>query len=336
MLDESKRKLYSRKYFEKLLNIVPYVEFNDLIYKEKDEHRDKIHTVEYWWIKYKMAKQYAKENECINTMVSLKDEKSKLKICDDYAAMITNSISHKEHLCDYTKQIIKNAILRDIYRTYTYRDSSLYHCVLTDSQFDVASYEFKNEKRIKSLLSSLNYYEMPIVSTLGYYLENDTLFSEGLSEKEQVILDDIINQNGFSSKKYKKCLALFEQYYKARKTKIDFDEAYKKYGSALFDFLYNPFSEMMPFDILLNYFVEKVLIVIRNYEEMFKEKIVSNQKDYWFYLKSKVKGYFNKSNQLEEDWWIDNNGGTLTSNISYVPLISMNTITSQIQSITAF
>ena len=69
---------------------------------------------------------------------------------------------------------------------------------------------------------------------------------------------------------------------------------------------------------------------------MFKEKIVSNQKDYWFYLKSKVKDYFNKSNQLEEDWWIDNNGGTLTSNISYVPLISMNTITSQIQSITAF
>ena len=58
--DKNLRKQYAAKYFDTLERFFSYSSYRSFV--ELEKKRNSIHTHEYWWIKYRMLKRYAKLN----------------------------------------------------------------------------------------------------------------------------------------------------------------------------------------------------------------------------------------------------------------------------------
>ena len=338
---------YSKLYFGTLSKIVNIFIYFELLESEQDETRKKLHTHEYWWIKYKMAKRYEELNGCLYDEDIFAQYYKKFKVCRHYAKKIVD-LYHpgEDHL--------KNSIAYNIYLLYGWDGIKLYD-LDTKLPFSPALYhnqrEVKSEALSTSILSQKEEVRqeafLPFVEALSQLITNCTYDESPLTEIEKSLIDPIIEKYDLLNGKFNYYRNLFNTYYCSKTVKIDFEYAYKKYGEELFDFLGHFSSNKLDAELsqgyqssneialhyLVKYYSQKALEIIRNYEVVFKKEIIVDSKKYWDFISNELISHFKYGDELSDTWWIDNSGNSLSSKIALVPQSVFEDLNNQLNGI---
>ena len=320
---------YSKLYFETISTLFPVYKYAALIKLERDGSRKELHTHEYWWIKYKMAKTYEKRNGRYCDEKTFFWNNKKYKACQAYANKIV-MIYYPD------KDYLEDFIALDIYLHYSWDGTKLYD-PSTGLPFSTFLYRFQrdNKSEILSSPAQSQSKENPVIISLPFIGAFTQLLNEGsydesiINAEEKNIINHLIEKYDLLNGKTNYYKSLFNTYYSSKNVPIEFEYAYGKYGEALFDFLglFKAYETNYSYqlnndavlDLLIDYFIEKIFKVIRSYESIFKAEIIINSGSYWEHLKKVLNNHFKQGHDLEDDWWIDNLGVSLSSKITLVP-----------------
>lgn len=349
--DKNLRKKYAAKYFDTLKRFFSYSSYRTFV--ELEKKRNLIHTYEYWWIKYKMLKRYAKLN-CLSEIEEndFERQKREYKSIEKFTeSLFDDFLSANSNIDSKYYDSIKSFLFEKLYWNWIFSGSALINadgdcfnrkdflaaCLpqITDmvkkkKEYDLFEWHISN----KLVLQVANYFS-------SYKTDSNWEFCE---QKE--LLDYIETKFHL----YSVAKDWFNRYYKSKKIIFDFDDVFNKYGVALFDFtgkygLVKIDGEpICPYDskeinnaanLIISFYINKLFSTIREYERIFKCKIILDAGYYWSFVRQRVISYLfdDDAHAFEDNWWLEFEGTAISSKISLVPIIVFDNFSNKMESI---
>lgn len=335
LYNKEQRIKYSQLYFEALSMAVPYETFVELLKLERQDERKPLHTFEYWWIKYKMVKNFDVYYE---SKEDFERSKKKYKLDEAFAKRVYEKfVKDYPEAINYSKIYIN--LFKEISLNFTVQGSKLI-CISNNYPYIPEVYYLIRKERLKKELDDLiletrkaQNEDSSTILCLANYLSTNELKNIPDNDASQSILAKFKKESDSENVIKELQRDLFIRHYKSKKVKFDFDEIYEKYGDALFDIFYakglgmryysekpnDSFYISCAIKMLISYFVNEIIQSIRKYEAIFGAQIIVNSPGYWDYVGNKLNEFAEKRDKeaLEDKWWT--HSCDLTSKISLVP-----------------
>ena len=358
LYDENLRKKYSDMFFSVLTKIVSYNTFHQILEKESNPSRNNLHTFEYWWIKYKMAKGRRKIRGDYFSDLSFEQQKIKNQLIVNATERLLNYFisSNQVNLDEKAKDRMRHHIFTIITNECSFYSNTLY--AGSDKFNDKLFFESHNDRFLSFFNTIIQENDSPktngsnniechneTVKCLSDYLRHYELKNIPQSEASKAFLNYIVAKLDLKKRKTEYYRELFDKYYISKKVPLKFDEVFEKYGAALFDFLEDEVPgipyELHPTDIdylddncrlaiayLLDYYAAMIFNVIYEYENIIRRTIIDNKDAYWKYIKQCIYEYIfeGNSSSLDDDWYLKCDAGLLNSGIATVPSLKINNI----------